>query len=277
MASETTYSDDFVKHPFGPAASRRPTQLTTQTGVLQKETTYNTSYWDKSKQMQPRVKMQPEKHGSGAKFSGQSLYSVEFTNPGRQPPSKVVRHGDSLGSHGAKFDSDSTYHDDYRQWKIPAKHLHRRPDNPQPTGKIEGPTTYQADYQNRKIPNQCPVSVGSKPSIVCGDHMCYWVHSIAVRGSLTQTLFREFPACDRSIDQWNKAKVLQNTWLALKQTTLEYLPTFIIFRLRWFIYVDSSFLLKIRWPGVMYWYSIGSQINMLKPKNFDKAIILTRF
>ncbi|XP_073387024.1 uncharacterized protein [Physcomitrium patens] len=173
MASETTYSDDFVKHPFGPAASRRPTQLTTQTGVLQKETTYNTSYWDKSKQMQPRVKMQPEKHGSGAKFSGQSLYSVEFTNPGRQPPSKVVRHGDSLGSHGAKFDSDSTYHDDYRQWKIPAKHLHRRPDNPQPTGKIEGPTTYQADYQNRKIPNQCPVSVGSKPSIVCGDHMCY--------------------------------------------------------------------------------------------------------
>ncbi|KAG0582439.1 hypothetical protein M758_3G059100 [Ceratodon purpureus] len=170
ISSATTYSDDFVKHPHGPAKLFKPPNRNDNTGPFLPYTTYNVDFTEKP--MAPRHRMPVQKGGASQKFDGQSLYSVEFTNPGKQPPNKQVRHGDSLGSHGAKFDSDSTYHDDFRQWKMPAKYVHKKQDNPQPTGKIEGPTIYQMDFQNRKIENKCPV-FGSKPTIVCGDHMCY--------------------------------------------------------------------------------------------------------
>lgn len=173
IASNTTYSDDFVKHPWGPAPIFRPPVKNDITGPSQKETTYNVDFWDKSKHMQARTRIPPQKHDGGGKFSGQSLYSVEFKDPGKIPPAKIVKHGDNLGSHGAKFDSDTTYHDDFREWKMPAKYVHKKQDNPQPTGKIQGPTTYQADFQDRQIPGKCPVATRGKPSIVCGDHMCY--------------------------------------------------------------------------------------------------------
>ena len=170
VASNTTYSDDFVKHPHGPAAIFVPPTRNDITGPFLPHTTYNVDYT--AKPMAPKHQMAAQKTTMGGKFEGQSLYSIEFKNPGKQPSGIQVRHGDNLGSHGAKFDSDTTYHDDFKQWKMPAKYKHIKQNNPQPTGKMDGQSMYQIDFQNQKIENKCPV-LGSKPTIVCGDHMCY--------------------------------------------------------------------------------------------------------
>jgi hypothetical protein len=173
MDSNTTYNDDFVRHPYGPRESMRPKPKVDLGGPMQKDTTYSVDFWDKSRSMAPRRRMEHQNHNSGGKFAGDTTYNVDFCNNGPQPKNVVVKHGCSLGNSGAKFDGTSTYLNDFVQWKMPAKYLHKRQDGPQPTGKVTGPTTYQADFTGRPIPGKCPVLALGKPTIICGDHMCY--------------------------------------------------------------------------------------------------------
>lgn len=173
MASTTTYSDDYVNHPFGPSASCRPAPKLEDTGPFQKETTYNLDYYDKSATMCIRAKAPQAQHTSGKKFEGQSVYQLEYPNHGPQPCNKQVIRPGSLGTEGARFDGDSTYHDDYQPWQMPEKYVHKVPYNPPPQDKVCGPTTYQSDYVDRQVQSKCPVLSRGKPSNVCGDHMCY--------------------------------------------------------------------------------------------------------
>ncbi|KAG0554453.1 hypothetical protein M758_12G096400 [Ceratodon purpureus] len=173
MASTTTYSNDYVNHPIGPSSSCRPAPNLPDTGPFQKETTYNVDYWDKSGQMYVRAKAPPSQPIAPKKFEGQSVYQSEYPNHGPQPCNKQVIRPSNLGTEGAKFDGDSTYHDDFRQWQLPAKYVHKVDHTPAPAGKVCGPTTYQSDYIDRQGQSKCPVLTRGKPSNVCGDHMCY--------------------------------------------------------------------------------------------------------
>jgi hypothetical protein len=115
----TTYTDDFIKHPFGPRESMHPVPRVEMTGPMQSDTTNSVDYWDKSKNMQPRKKMAPQTHHGSGKFCGDTTYNVDFADRGKGSPVVVVKHGCSLGSSGAKFNGDTTYHDDFRKWNIP--------------------------------------------------------------------------------------------------------------------------------------------------------------
>jgi hypothetical protein len=94
----TTYTDDFVKHPFGPRESMRPVPRVEITGPMQSDTTYSVDYWDKSKNMQPRKKMAPQTHRGSGKFCGDTTYNVDFVDRGKGSPVVVVKHGCSPGS-----------------------------------------------------------------------------------------------------------------------------------------------------------------------------------
>ncbi len=101
----TTYTDDFVKHCFGPRESMCPVPKVEITGRMQSDTTYSVDYWDKSKNMQPRKKMAPQTHHVSGKC-GDTTYNVDFADRGKGSPVVVVKHGCSLGSSGAKFNGD---------------------------------------------------------------------------------------------------------------------------------------------------------------------------
>ncbi|KAH8956613.1 hypothetical protein BDL97_07G049900 [Sphagnum fallax] len=141
------------------------------TGRMQSDTTYSVDYWDKSKNMQPRKKMAPQTHHVSGKC-GDTTYNVDFADRGKGSPVVVVKHGCSLGSSGAKFNGDTTYHDDFRKWNIPKKYVHISRDSGS-FGPFAGATTYQTDFKGQPIAQKCPVLAHAKPTFICGDHMCY--------------------------------------------------------------------------------------------------------
>ncbi len=167
----TIYTDDFVKHPFGPRESMRPVPRVEITGSMQSDN-LQCGLLGQVQNMQPRTKMAPQTHHGSGKFCGDTTYNVDFAECGKGSLIVIVKHGCSLGSSGAKFNGDTTYHDDFRKWNILKKYVHISRDSGT-SGPIAAATTYQTDFKGQPIAQNCPVLAHGKPTFICGDHMCY--------------------------------------------------------------------------------------------------------
>ncbi|BBN15731.1 hypothetical protein MPTK1_7g00340 [Marchantia polymorpha subsp. ruderalis] len=173
FCDDTTYDTDFKKWPNAMRQPFKPAMTTKDTGMFDDLTTYNIAYVDKSKHLQRWVRPKEAPAASNGPFYGITTHATDFGPKPLSGRAVPVKHDCSLGSSGAKFEGETTYHDGYRAWQLSKPVRAVRRDGPISGDKFKGESIYHSDYINPKLPPRCPVLLRPKPTNICGDHMCY--------------------------------------------------------------------------------------------------------